>query len=198
MRLGERLSRDFTYSGGVGVPLALSRVEGSQERNGVDSKCDTNPLTLPKHSCYYPHRSNTNPTISRRNQKPGEATETQPRTQRLSPSQRPIHGARGTSESRHLLIPPGPVPPSLTTQAMEGPSTLRGTPPSRGPCRIGAPYQGSAYAPASTLLAKLNGPALPGLGPSSPYAAPQSSPSANSVPPMTTSSRMPSRTAVER
>ena len=156
------------------------------------------PLDQLEHSCYYPHRSNTTLTISRRNQKPREAHPTHPRTQRPGPSQRPIHGARGTSESRHLLIPPGLVSPSLTTQSMEGPSTLRGTPPSRGPCRIGAPYQGSAYASASTLPAKLNGPALPGLGPSSPYAAPPSSPSANSIPPMTTSSRMLSRTAVER
>ena len=37
-----------------------------------------------------------------------------PRTQRPSPSQRPIHGARGTSESRHLLIPTGSRAPSLT------------------------------------------------------------------------------------
>ena len=52
-------------------------------------KCDTNPLTLPERPCYYPHRSNTNLTISRRNQKPREA---HPRTQRLSPSQRPYQG----------------------------------------------------------------------------------------------------------
>ena len=160
-------------------------------------KSDTNPLTLPKHTCYYPHRSNTNLTISRRNQKPREAHQTQPRTQRPSPSQ------RSPSDPRLKQTPPSPHPirsrvPFPDTQAMEGPSTLRGTPPSRGPCRIGAPYQGSAYAPASTLPAKLNGPALPGLGPQSPYAAPPSSPSANSIPPMTTSSRMLSRTAVER
>ena len=34
-------------------------------------KSDTNPLTLPEHPCYYPHRSNTNPTISRRNHNTG-------------------------------------------------------------------------------------------------------------------------------
>ena len=188
------------------LPLSLEGPKGEGDKGGEGSpvglgrclpKCDINPLTLPEHPCYYPHRSNTNLTISRRNQKLGNPTRPiRGLNVQAHPNGRPA--ACGTSDRRHLLIPPGLVSPSLTTQAMEGPSTLRGTPPSRGPCRIGAPYQGSAYASASTLPAKLNGPALPGLGPSSPYAAPPSSPSANSIPPMTTSSRMLSRTAVER
>ena len=96
-------------------PLMSLRVEDVRRCAGTVSlpKSDTNPLTIPEHPCYYPHRSNTNLTISRRNQKPREAHQTQPRTQRPSPSQRPIHGARGTSKSRHLLTPSGPVPPSL-------------------------------------------------------------------------------------
>ena len=41
----------------------------------------------------------TNPTTLRRNQKPREAHSTHPRTQRLSPSQRPYAQARGSSET---------------------------------------------------------------------------------------------------
>ena len=65
-----------------------------------------------------------NPTTLRRNPTPREAHPAHPRTQRLSPSQRPSRGARGTSESRHLLIPPGPVPPSLTTRRWKTPWTV--------------------------------------------------------------------------
>ena len=110
-------------------------------------KCDTNPLTLPEHSCYYPHRSNTNLNISRRNQKPREAHPTHPRTQRLSPSQRPSRRPAEQAkvehppmEDRHLLIPPGPVHPSLVSQAMEDAWTERHSGPAiprRDPVSVG-------------------------------------------------------------
>ena len=58
-------------------------------------------------------------TTLRRNQKLGKPTRPHPRTQRLSPSQRPSRRARGTSESRHLLIPTGSRAPFPDTQAME-------------------------------------------------------------------------------
>ena len=54
-----------------------------------------------------------NPTTLRRNPTPRGAHPTHPRTQRPSPSQRPIHGARGSSDRRHLLIPTGSRAPSL-------------------------------------------------------------------------------------
>ena len=82
-------------------------------------KCDINPLTLLEHSCYYPHRSNTNLTISRRNQKPREAHPTQPRTQRPSPSQR--FGLTGQRHKRKTPSPhlPWSRAPFPDTQAME-------------------------------------------------------------------------------
>ena len=109
------------------LPLSLEGPKGEGDKGGEGSpvglgrclpNCDINPLTLPEHPCYYPHRSNTNLTISRRNQKPREAHPTHPRTQRPSPSQRPIHGARGSSDRRHLLIPRSRAP-FPGNQAME-------------------------------------------------------------------------------
>ena len=58
------------------------------------------------------------PNYLKEEPKTREAHPTHPRTQRPSPSQRPIHGARGTSESRHLLIPRVPCP-FPDPQAME-------------------------------------------------------------------------------
>ena len=114
-------------SPGVEGRLTLSPVEGSSGgspalsiRRTLPPKSDTNPLTpCEQHVLYSPPTSSSlTLTISRRNQKPREAHPTHPRTQRPSPSQRPIHGARGSSNRRHLLIPR--VPCTLPCQqAME-------------------------------------------------------------------------------
>ena len=89
-------------------------------------KCDTNPLTLPEHPCYYPHRSNTSPTTLRRNPTPREAHPTHPRTQRLSPSQRPSRRpaaqAKVAISSSHRV--PCTLPPSLTTRRWKTPWTV--------------------------------------------------------------------------
>ena len=67
-------------------------------------KSDTNPLTLPEHPCYYPHRSNTNLTISRRNQKLGKPTRP---TRGLNASAHP-NGPR--AGPRHKRRSPSPHP----------------------------------------------------------------------------------------
>ena len=112
-------------------------------------KCDTNPLTLPKHTCYYPHRSNTNLTISRRNQKPREAPETQQRTQRPSPSQRPSRrpaAQAGTSASggkrRHLLFPRAPAHPSPYPSGDGRSTILNGMSLAKDPCRNSPAHAG--------------------------------------------------------
>ena len=117
------------------LPLSLEGPKGEGDQGGEGSpvglgrcppKCDTNPLTLPEHSCYYPHRSNTSPTTLRRNQKPGEAHPTHPRTQRLSPSQRPSRRpaaqAKVAISSSHRV--PCTLPPSLTTRRWKTPWTV--------------------------------------------------------------------------
>ena len=74
---------------GVRVPLWGWR--------GIPSpKCDTNPLTPPEHPCYYPHRSNTTLTISRRNQNPGSPPGP-PEDSTLQPIPTALAQARGTS-----------------------------------------------------------------------------------------------------
>ena len=93
-------------------PLPLSSHCGWGRR--LASTSDTNPLTLPEHPCYSPHRSNTNLTISRRNQKPREAHPTHPRTQRLKPiptAHRAGPRLKQTTPSPH---PTGSRAPSLT------------------------------------------------------------------------------------
>ena len=109
MRLGVRLWRERGTKG-VRVPRWVW--------GQCPPKSDTNPLTLPEHPCYYPHRSNTNLTISRRNQKPREAPETHPRTQRPSPSQRPSR--RPAAQATGAISSPHWVPCTFPDpQAME-------------------------------------------------------------------------------
>ena len=124
---------------GVGRPVPIPFHWGWGRR--LASASDTNPLTLPEHPCYSSHRSNTNLTISRRNQKPREAHPTHPRTQRPSPSQRPIHGARGSSNRRHLLIPRSRAP-FPGNQAME--DALVANVPCEPPLRRPQPLTGNS------------------------------------------------------
>ena len=126
-------------------------------------KSDANPLTLPEHPCYYPHRSNTHPTISRRNHNPGGIPAPAPRTQRPSPSQRAAHTPpHGSSESRHLLIPKAPAIPSPTTQVMEGPQTMLGM-PRPGPLPIQRFPLPDAFTPAHCVPVSRVGQPTPGL-----------------------------------
>ena len=67
-----------------------------------------------------------NPTTLRRNPTTREAHPTRPRTQRLSPSQRPAQGPRHKrkSPSPHPHRVPCPLPPSLTTRRWKTPWTV--------------------------------------------------------------------------
>ena len=104
------------------LPLSLEGPKGEGDKGSEGSpvglgrclpKCDTNPLTLPERPCYYPHRSNTTLTISRRNQKPREA---HPRpTRALNVQAHPVGRHCPTSAQANAAIsssPPGPVLPS--------------------------------------------------------------------------------------
>jgi len=67
-------------------------------------KCAICPLTLPEQLYYYLPSSNTDPTISRRNQNTqGSPRDPPERTQRPSPSQRPC--SRGTRHKRKAPSP---------------------------------------------------------------------------------------------
>ena len=127
-------------------------------------KSDTNPLTRPEHPCYYPHRSNTNPTISRRNHNTGGTpAPAHTRTQRPSPSQRAAHTPPlGSSERRHLLIPKAPAIPS-PTQAMEGPQTILGRPRPTTPLPIQRSPLSGAFIPAHCVPVSRVGQPTPGL-----------------------------------
>ena len=123
--------------GGEGSPVGPGACPSPQLIKAIPNshesqfrQCAICPLTLPEHPYYSIHSSNTNPTISRRNQIPREAPETQPRgLNALAHPNGPAHGARGSSDRRHLLIPPGPVYPSLIPQAMERRPGLLPLPP---------------------------------------------------------------------
>ena len=78
-------------------------------------KCAICPLTLPEHSYYSPHRSNTNPTISRRNQTPREAPETQPRG--LNAQAHPNGPHTGSAAQATGAISSLPSPPSFPRKA---------------------------------------------------------------------------------
>ncbi len=74
-------------------------------------------MTLPEHPYYSPHRSNINSPISRRNPKTqGSPPETQREDSTPSPIPTALAQARGSSNRRHLLIPSGPVSPSLVVR----------------------------------------------------------------------------------
>ena len=103
-----------------------------------------------------------NPTTLRRNQKLGKPTRPNSRTQRPSPSQRPIHGARGTSKCRHLLIPRVPCP-FPDPQAMEGPQTMLGRPRPTTPLPIQRFPLPDAFTPAHCVPVSRAGQPTPGL-----------------------------------
>ena len=106
--------------GGCPSPQLIKAIPKSHESQF--RQCAICPLTLPEHPYYSPCSSNTNPTISRRNQKPREAPRPNERTQRPSPSQRPCsRGPRHKrkSPSPHPTGPRAPFPDPH--QAMEGP-----------------------------------------------------------------------------
>ena len=129
------------------LPLSLEGPKGEGVRvprwgwGQCPPKSDTNPLTRPEHPCYYPHRSNTNPTISRRNHNTGGTpAPAHTRTQRPSPSQRAAHTLPlGSSERRHLLIPKAQahLPPPRRWKAHRLSSA---SPVQRRLCRFNAPH----------------------------------------------------------
>ena len=82
-----------------------------------------------------------------------------PRTQRPSPSQRPIHGARGTSDRRHLLIPTGPVPLSLVVRRWK--DALHRAIADR-PSPAETPSRWSVSSELTLYQARGGGPAIPG------------------------------------
>ena len=98
--------------------------EGSLVGRGYPPKCAICPLTLPEHLYYSIHSSNTNPTISRRNQTPREAPETQPEDS----TPKPIPTALLTGPAAQATVAissPHRVPcPFPNHQAMDGPSTF--------------------------------------------------------------------------
>ena len=132
MRLGVRPWRERGTKG-VRVPLW-----GWGQR---PPKSDTNPLTLPEHPCYYPYRSNTTPTISRRNHNTGGTPATaHTRTQRPSPSRGSASAVPGSSKRRHLLIPKAqahlpPQPRRWKTHRL-----CSAGPVQRRPCRFNASH----------------------------------------------------------
>ena len=96
------------------LPLSLEGPKGEGDQGGEGSpvgpgrcapKSDTNPLTLPEHQCYYPHRSNTNPTISRRNHNPGGTTAPAPEDS----TSKPIPKGGSHAAPRHKQTPPSPL-----------------------------------------------------------------------------------------
>ena len=101
------------------------------------------PLTHPNICAIFLHKSRPDTNLKEESKTQGSPRDPTPRTQRPSPSQHlsPPVGATGrspsparqagygTSEQRHHLNKPGPVPPSLSIQAMDGPSTLCGIRP---------------------------------------------------------------------
>ena len=130
-------------------PLSLNGPKGEGDQGGEGSpvglgrcppKCDTNPLTLPEHPCYYPHRSNTTLTISRRNQKP-RGKPTRP-TRGLNVQAHPNGrlAACGSSKRRHLLIPKAqahlpPQPRRWNVHRLCSAGPVQGR-----PCRFNAPH----------------------------------------------------------
>ena len=121
-------------------------------------KCAIHPLTRLAHPCYYPHRSNTILTISRRNQKLGKPTRpTRGLNAQAHPNGRTA--AHGSSKRRHLLFPPGPVPLSLVVRrwkdALDRAIVDRPSPAE-------TPFRRSVSSELTLYQARGGGPAIPG------------------------------------
>ena len=134
--------------------------------------CDTTPLTLYEHTCYYPHRSNITLTISRRNQKLGKPTRP---TRGLNASAHPNGSRAGPRHKRKTPSPhPHRVPcPFPTPRRWKTSWTQPGTGPPEGRAiaaeRCSAPLAGRTTWSALNLPANRMSPRNPGLqGPSSP------------------------------
>ena len=109
--------------GGEGSPVGSGRIPFPVSFRGParnlgrcpSPRCDINPLTVPEHTCYYPHRSNTTLTISRRNHNPGKPTRP---TRGLNASAHPNGPRAGPRLKRKSPSPhsigsraPSPCPP---------------------------------------------------------------------------------------
>ena len=113
---------DISIKQGGWAGLNLSPGVGVED---PEAKSDTNPLTTCAHMYYiHPRLAVTHPKPQRRNQTPREAHPTHPRTQRLSPSQRPPRRPAAQAKVAISSSPPGPVPPSLTTRRWKTPWTV--------------------------------------------------------------------------
>ena len=96
-----------------------------REESGAGSpKLCHHPFDQSEHVCYISYRSNTNSTYPRRYPTPREAHPAHPRTQRLSPSQRPSRRPAAQAKVAISSSPPGSVPPSLTTTRWKTPWTV--------------------------------------------------------------------------
>ena len=95
-------------------------------------------LTLPEHPCYGPHRSNTNLTISRRNQKPREAHPYPPEDS--TPKPIPTAHTRGPRLKQPAPSPQVPCTLSLVIRRWKMPGRRHSGPaiPRREPC-LGGP-----------------------------------------------------------
>ena len=72
------------------------------------------PLDLSKRMCYILPQSRPIPTLRRNQHTTGKPTRPTRGLNVQAHPNGPANGARGSSKRRHLLTPPGPVPPSLT------------------------------------------------------------------------------------
>ena len=135
------------------------------------AKSDTNPLTRLVHMYYiHPRLARHPPQTQRRNQKPREAHPTHPRTQRLSPSQRPSRRPAAQAKVAISSSPPGPVPPSLTTRRWKTPWTVLKSLLTEQPCpmeRNGAARSRGPLGSPSASSNKTGLPPSPGSGTSS-------------------------------
>ncbi len=119
-------------------------------------------------------RSNTNSHHQRRNQKPGEAPRPDTEDSTPWPIPKALAQARGPSQ-RCCLLTTGPVP--LPCPPGDGRSICSTRySPFLGPLPNRCSLYWDAYVAGIDSSAKFHGPALPGLGPQSPYAAPPPSP----------------------
>ena len=127
-------------------------------------KSDTNPLTLPEHPCYYPHRSNTNPNYLKEEPQPRGKPIPGPRGLNVQahpkgrPTRRPSAQANAAISSYQR-----PGSPSPATQAMECPQTMLGRPRPTTPLPIQRPPSSGAFIPAHCAPVSPVGQPTPGL-----------------------------------